>query len=53
MQGQSTPDIGASLVSDWFSMVQSCVSNSLSLASNAENKLHLLYLPLSLKEAGE
>ena len=53
--GRSAPATGVWLatVTEQFSMVRSRASNSVSLASSAINKLHLLQLPLSLKEAGE
>ena len=44
---------GAWLAIGWFSMVESRVSISDNLASRTTKRLHLLHVPLSLKEAEE
>lgn len=51
---RSTPATGGWLntaANDLVSMVRSHNSNSLSLISNVANRLHLLHVPLALKEA--
>ncbi len=55
MLGQSASATGGWLATlAWlFSLMRSRDSKSLSLASNAANRLYLLHVPLSLKEAEE
>ena len=51
--GGSTLTKGTWLDTGWFSKVRSRASNSDNIASKTTKRLHLLHVPLSLKEAEE